>query len=232
MSEMSARRPPTPDEIARGTRIRIARKARGLTHKEVADFLGITESAVSQWEAGRTFPSPGQITKLATYLQVSVGGILTGVSGGAETTPAADNLTDFTGYPSDVPVYGVNRIGLNGAFLVGSNIVEYVKRLPGIAKLTDVYAVNIVSDIMAPWAREGDIVYVSPSRPPAVNSMVLVNSKDPETGEAMTLVKEYLGRVGSSFKLRQYNPDKIVELAADRIVSMHRVLTLRELIGQ
>lgn len=232
MTDMSARRPPSPEEIARGTRIRIARKAKGLTHKEVADYLGITESAISQWEAGRTFPSPNQITKLATYLQVSAQSILTGVAAISDATPAADNLTDLPGYPSDVPVYGVERIGLDGAFLVGSTIVEHVKRLPGIAKLADVYAINIVSDKMAPWAREGDIVYVSPSRPPAVNSMVVVNSKDPETGESLTLIKEYLGRSGSGFKLRQYNPDKTFVIPADRIVSMHRVLTLRELIGQ
>jgi transcriptional regulator with XRE-family HTH domain len=229
---MSARRPPTPDEIARGTRIRIARKARGVTHKEVADHLGVTESAVSQWEAGRTFPGPNQITRLATYLQVSVQSILTGLPGSSEATIAADNLTDIGDYPSDIPVYGVERIGLDGAFLVTSQVVERIKRLPGVAKLADCYAINIVSDKMAPWAREGDIIYVAPSRPPAVGSMVVVNATDPQSGENLTLVKEYLGRSGTGFKLRQYNPDKTFVVDASRIQSMHRVLTLRELIGQ
>jgi transcriptional regulator with XRE-family HTH domain len=232
MSDMNARRAPTPDEIARGTRIRIARKAKGVTHKEVADHLGVTESAVSQWEAGRTFPGPTQITRLATYLQVSVTGILTGIPEQADGVPAADNHSDIDDYPVDVPVYGVERIGLDGAFLVTSHIVERLKRLPGIAKLADVYSINIVSDRMAPWAREGDVICISPSRPPSVGSMVVVTMRDEKTGSPTTLIKEYLGRAGTSFKLRQYNPDETVTVDGSRIVSMHRVLTLRELIGQ
>lgn len=232
MSEMSPRRPPTPEEIARGARIRTARKARNLTHKEVADYLGLTESAVSQWEAGRTFPSPTQITRLASYLQVSVESILTGLPGRSEAIPAPDNLTDIGGYPEDVPVYAVERIGLEGAFSVSSYVAERVKRLPGIAKLADVYAINIVSDRMVPWAKEGDIIYVSPSRPPAVGSLVVVHFDDPATGQDITLIKEYMGRTGNGYRLRQYNPDLTVTVEASRIKSMHRILTLRELIGQ
>ena len=33
------------------------RERRGLTQKEVAGELGVTRQAISQWEAGRTFPS-------------------------------------------------------------------------------------------------------------------------------------------------------------------------------
>lgn len=48
--------------------IRAARKARGLRQREVAQAIGVTNSAVSQWEKNHTKPEPEIIPKLAKVL--------------------------------------------------------------------------------------------------------------------------------------------------------------------
>lgn len=54
-------------------RIKEARRARGLTQRGLADALGITGSAVNQWESvnNGTEPSAENLRKLATELHVS-----------------------------------------------------------------------------------------------------------------------------------------------------------------
>lgn len=51
-----------------GSRIRAARKMRGITLAELADTLGVHSSAISQWECGRTSPRPEMQVRIAQAL--------------------------------------------------------------------------------------------------------------------------------------------------------------------
>lgn len=42
-------------KIARGRRLKIARKASGFTQKQIADYLGVSQSLVSKFERGIRF---------------------------------------------------------------------------------------------------------------------------------------------------------------------------------
>lgn len=48
-----------------GDRIKVLRQARGLTQLEVAQFCGVTDASVSQWERGSTAN-----IKLATFVKL------------------------------------------------------------------------------------------------------------------------------------------------------------------
>ena len=50
----------------------------GLTHKELADKLGVTDKAISQWETGKGLPDTSLLKPLAEILGVSVGELLSG----------------------------------------------------------------------------------------------------------------------------------------------------------
>lgn len=54
--------------------IRIAtwRKAKGLTQAKLAANVGVTVSAVSYWEAGKTTPSQGHLEKLVAALDLTM----------------------------------------------------------------------------------------------------------------------------------------------------------------
>ena len=55
-----------------GEIISTLRKEKGMTQKDIADQLGITDKAVSKWERDIAFPDTATIPKLAEILGVSV----------------------------------------------------------------------------------------------------------------------------------------------------------------
>jgi transcriptional regulator with XRE-family HTH domain len=60
----------TPNDI--GTRIRAARRDRGMTQDELAHQVGVSRSAVAQWETGRTGQVTGNLSRIAGALEVNV----------------------------------------------------------------------------------------------------------------------------------------------------------------
>jgi transcriptional regulator with XRE-family HTH domain len=53
-----------------------ARKNAGLTQADVAEQLGITDSAVAQWETGRTLPKTALLPKLAALYKCTIDELL------------------------------------------------------------------------------------------------------------------------------------------------------------
>lgn len=54
------------------------RKKQGLSQKELAEKLHITDKAISKWERGKSFPDISMLIPLAEALEVSLYDILTG----------------------------------------------------------------------------------------------------------------------------------------------------------
>lgn len=52
------------------------RKAKSLTQKDVAAYLGVTRSAVSKWESGKFFPRTETLARLAKLLDCKVDDLL------------------------------------------------------------------------------------------------------------------------------------------------------------
>ena|ERR1700722_1984336 len=60
------------DPQAIGERIRLARQARGQTQEQLAEAVGVTRSAVAQWETGRAGQVTGNLSRIAAVLGVGV----------------------------------------------------------------------------------------------------------------------------------------------------------------
>ena len=65
-----------------GTRIRMARRERGLTQDDLADQVGVSRSAVAQWETGRTGQITGNLSRIADVLEVNVEYLMFGTTNG------------------------------------------------------------------------------------------------------------------------------------------------------
>ena len=59
------------DLIKHGELLRLLRKSKNLTQKEIADRLGVVPKTVSKWETGHGFPDVSMISNLADVLGVS-----------------------------------------------------------------------------------------------------------------------------------------------------------------
>lgn len=51
-----------------GARIRRLREQRGMTQKQLADALGLNQSAIALWESGKTVPTLQNLYRLADIL--------------------------------------------------------------------------------------------------------------------------------------------------------------------
>lgn len=67
----------SPEETV-GARIKSARMARGLTQSDLAAEVGVSRSAVAQWETERAGQVRGNLTRIASVLGVTVGYLLYG----------------------------------------------------------------------------------------------------------------------------------------------------------
>ena len=61
-----------------GNFIASLRKERGLTQQELADFLHVTDKAVSRWETGRGLPDAESMLALSTFFNVTINELLLG----------------------------------------------------------------------------------------------------------------------------------------------------------
>lgn len=73
--------------------LKTIRKARGLTMKQLADLIGLTESSISQYEAGRRQPDNEGLLRLAEALDTTVGELLGETK--KESTSIGDELMDI-----------------------------------------------------------------------------------------------------------------------------------------
>ena len=60
------------DPIQIGTRIKEVRQERGWTQDQLSQAVGVSRSAVAQWETGRAGQVTGNLTRIAACLEVGV----------------------------------------------------------------------------------------------------------------------------------------------------------------
>lgn len=61
------------------------RKEKGITQAVLAEELGVTQSAVSQWEIGLSFPDARLLVKLSEILECTIDELLKGESQNGKT---------------------------------------------------------------------------------------------------------------------------------------------------
>ena len=79
-----------------GEMIATLRREKGMTQKELADMLNITDKAVSKWERNITYPDTQTIPKLAEIFDVSIEDLLMAKLPSADGQKRSPYLIDFT----------------------------------------------------------------------------------------------------------------------------------------
>jgi transcriptional regulator with XRE-family HTH domain len=94
------------DDVAVGPRVRQLRTRRGLSLRALATTLGISPSALSQIETGRTRPSIKRVHQIATVLEVPLSALFAPQIdlSPQERTTRGENLTTAVGYDASICV--------------------------------------------------------------------------------------------------------------------------------
>jgi hypothetical protein len=108
---------------------------------------------------------------------------------------------------------------------------ELLDRLPrpvSLAGDTDGYALTIVGDAMWPRFRPGSRVAISPRSPAAIGDDVLARLRpaagSEQAGVERALIMRLVKRTATAFELRQFNPDRTIQVDAGEIDAILKIV--------
>lgn len=119
----------------------------------------------------------------------------------------------------DLPVLGAAMGGDNSLFFDNGAIHERIRRPPNLDGVQNAFAIYMVGDSMEPRYFAGEFLFVNPNRPPARNCFVVV-----ELGDGQGMVKQFIKRDDTILHLRQFNPDKDLEIENEKVRSVYRIV--------
>lgn len=132
--------------------------------------------------------------------------------------------------PRNLPIYGSARGGVDGAFEMNGQSMDYAERPPSLTAARNAYAVYVQGDSMWPRFEPGWLLHVNPNRPVRKGDNVVVQIKaDDEHSPPLAYVKVYDCTTPTKLVVRQFNPQKNMEWPLDQVVSIHRVVGIAEM---
>lgn len=123
-----------------------------------------------------------------------------------------------------IPVFGVARGGSDGEFLFNGNELAYINTPPFLKGVAGAYAVYVAGESMEPRYLAGETVFVHPTKPVRSGDFVVIQLRAGDGEAPHGFIKQFISRDSRRVKVRQFSPAKTVEFAADRIVSIHKIV--------
>jgi transcriptional regulator with XRE-family HTH domain len=187
-----------PDESF-ALRFRRGRRQKKMTQAAIAKALGISQSAIAQWESGRSFPSVGMAAKIEQLLSVKyrVG------EGGAGEKPRPGSRER-----ARIPVVGVPAAGDEERILVDGNPKGEVLAPPQLETVPGASAVYVRGRSMEPRYFPGEVVYLHPSRRPNPGDFVFLTVTEPGFPTDVGYIRQYVAEDLVHFRLRMLNPKR------------------------
>jgi phage repressor protein C with HTH and peptisase S24 domain len=139
---------------------------------------------------------------------------------------AAPNATVGAGvkFAAWIPVYGHAVGGKDGEFILNGNQVTEVLAPASLSSVPGAYAVYVVGDSMEPRYFAGEVVFVNPRLPIARGAFVVAQIALSDDNVPHAYVKRFVSQEAKRLRLEQYNPKKILEFPAAKVVSVHRII--------
>ena len=167
-------------------RLKEARKAKGLTQEQVAEYIGLTQGSYSLWERGKTKIDNQSLMRLAALFDVSIDYLL-----GKEDIPPA---------PVRIPVLGSVPAGIPTEAI--QDVLDWEEIPAAMCEGGRAYfGLRVTGDSMYPQFLDGDVVIVR-KEATCVSGDICVVYVD---GYDATLKQVILGPDGS-LTLRPKNP--------------------------
>lgn len=140
--------------------------------------------------------------------------------------PAAPNATVAGGvkFASWIPVYGHAVGGKDGEFILNGNQVTEVLAPASLSSVAGAYAVYVVGDSMEPRYFAGEVVFVNPRLPIGRGAFVVAQIAGGDENVPHAYVKRFVSQDAKRLRLEQFNPRKLLDFPASKVVSVHRII--------
>ncbi len=179
-------------------RFRQGRRRKNLTQANIATALGVSQSAVAQWEAGRSFPAPELVAKIEK---------LTGVRFLTEEREQVQNR-DGREKRGRMPIIGLPAPGDDQRILVDGQPHGEIVAPPQLEGVPQARAVYVRGGSMEPRYYPGEIVYLNPLRPPNPGDFVFLTVREPGFSVAVGYIRQYVGQDLVHIRTLALNPKR------------------------
>lgn len=215
------------------------REALGYSQAKLADLAGTKQPTIGRLESGKMKLTKEWAERLAPHLGTTAEVLLFAPTnepileisarnygpGSTPPFPYRDTM------PNDLPVMGTAAGSHDrGAFKLGSDVIDWVRRPAPLAGTKDSYALYVEGSSMEPQYFPGDLIFVNPTRPVKLGDMVVVQWRDTEDGVEAS-IGVLIKRSETSIVLRKRNPATDIKLPRNGNTIIHRVLTNNEVFG-
>lgn len=226
--------------------IRRARKDKGLTLAELAHRLGVSRSAVNQWELGTSTPDAKRISDICAALDLDPRDIHKNVNALGQThidAPVTRSATFPQGRISGgvrqmpgpfgwgnaiLPVFGSSDAGVGVMALTEEPIGPPEPRPTFAGETTGAIGVIVEHDVMAPAYRRGDRLLLLPFKPANPgDDVVLFSGKPGEARRVRSVVRQLVQRTDTHWICHQHNPAKREKFAISDFPLCYRVESVR-----
>lgn len=219
--------------------LKTLREKMGLTQSALGELAGTSQPQIKRLEDGDRKLTKEWAQRLAPHLDTTPEALLFGIAHepsveisarnyGAGSTPPFPYRDTM---PNDLPVMGTAAGSHDrGAFKLGSDIIDYVRRPAPLAGTKDSYALYVEGSSMEPQYFPGDLIFINPNRPAKLGDMVVVQWYESEDGVEAS-IGVLVKRSETSIVLRKRNPAADITLPRNGNTVIHRVLTNNEVFG-
>ncbi len=118
-----------------------------------------------------------------------------------------------------LPVRGRAEGGQDGNFVIEDQPIDWTFRPADLQGVNDAFAVFVSGDSMIPKYKNGDLIYVHPTRSIAKNRYVLV-----ETTEHKGFIKQFVSWQEDALIVQQFNPEQEVIIPKETVLRLMLVI--------
>ena len=198
------------------------RLARGWSQSELAERAGTSNQMISMLERGKRGLTLQWMQRLAQAFDCPV----------ADLLAKADDTSPFPELAQNLPVLGTVAGNVAGAFqLLDDEPIGFVKRPPGIAEGSHVYAVYVTGNSMSPEHRDGDLRFADPDAEARIGDTVIIQTQNHPQDSVQSYIKHLKARDEDWYLLGQLNPVGELKVAAKIVIAIAPILSLNKLFG-
>jgi phage repressor protein C with HTH and peptisase S24 domain len=216
-------------------RLKLLRERAGLSMRAVSEALGWTLTRYQHYEdryrrAYLPLDLARQLADAFASRGIPAADVLAlaGIDAGPPQAPST-SPAERPGFPPrpvevpampqrDLPVMGAVKGGAEGFYFNEGEAKEYVIRPPGLAGVSNAFALYVDGESMEPRYYAGEMLYVNPNRPVTRGCFVAV-----ELADGQCLIKQFVRRNDDHLVLAQFNPSKEIRLPVAKVKRIYRI---------